>query len=117
MILSLNGIQINRCNIVNFMPRESSEAFTMLAGNTRWDIIAQFDWPLQISYDLIKSDDYEVAYQVWKTAAAIAVSFTDWKGRLVSFQGKMSPPQFTMRRILKDGQWLIGQCTFTLDEM
>lgn len=117
MIVYFNNIPINRCNIVGFAPREVSESFDMLSGNRRYDVIEQFEWPMQISYDLIKSDDFEVIRQIWKTMAAVSVRFTDWNGVEVSFSAKMSPPQMVRKRILSDGQWLFGQCTFTLDQL
>lgn len=117
MIITLNGTPLNRCNITNFTPQESAEMYTMLAGNKRKAIIAQFDWPLNVTYDLIKSSDFEVVYQIWKTASRIVVSFPDWMGRTVTFYGTISPPTMTKRRELSDGQWLIGQCSFTIDQL
>lgn len=116
MILTLNGIQLNRCNIVGFSPQEVAKTFQMLKGK-RKQIIAQYNWPLRISYDLVKSDDFDVIWNIYKTAAAISVEFEDWAGNEVSFMGTITPPNFSLQRILADGQWMIGQCTFSIDQL
>ena len=116
MILSLNGTALNRCNVAGFQPYEVKEEFQMLAGNKRVDKITQ-KRILNITYEVIKSGDLLPIRSIHATLAAVTVSYTDMDGTAVSFSADMSPPQYAKRRTLKDGQWLIGQCTFTLNEL
>jgi len=116
MILSLNSTPISRCNITGFQPYDVKEEFQMLAGNKRVDLVAQKQ-TLNINYALIKSDEFDVIQGIYETMAAVTVAYTDWNDAAVSFSAYMSPPQFLRRRTLSDGQWLIGQCTFTLSEL
>jgi hypothetical protein len=116
MNITLDGTEFSRCNIPSFQPYDVEDKFVMLAGNSRYDIVAQ-KLNLTIAYDLVTSDEFDVINQKWLEKTAHVFGFVDWNGNAVTYNVKMTPPQFIKRRTLAGGEWLIGQCTFNLNEL